>query len=113
MENNFIFSIWLCFRSRTAFEGLPCAGTNFSYLLRNWQEASLKSGLPAIGLRLGDLANRLQTCYHLTTAGKFSEAIVKLRQLLLAVPLLVVDSKQEVCTLFLEVAFFQLYSLIM
>lgn len=83
-------------QSRTAFEGLPSAGTNFVYLLRNWQEASLRNSLPAIGLHLGDLANRLQICYHHTTAGKFSEAISKLRQLLLAVPLLVVDSKQEV-----------------
>ena len=65
-------------------------------LLRNWQEASLKNGLPALGLHLSDLANRLQGCYHLTTAGKFTEAISKLRQLLLAVPLLVVDTKQEV-----------------
>uniref|UniRef100_A0A0N5AHK6 Coatomer subunit alpha n=1 Tax=Syphacia muris TaxID=451379 RepID=A0A0N5AHK6_9BILA len=82
-------------QSKTAFEGIPSAGTNFAYLFRNWQESSLKTGLPAIGLHLGDLANRLQTCYHLTTAGKFSEAIAKLRQILLAVPLLVVDSKQE------------------
>uniref|UniRef100_A0A914ZVK8 Coatomer subunit alpha n=1 Tax=Parascaris univalens TaxID=6257 RepID=A0A914ZVK8_PARUN len=82
--------------SRTAFEGLPSAGSNFAYPLRNWQESSGKNGLPALGLHLGDLANRLQTCYHLTTSGKFAEAIEKLRQLLLSVPLLVVESKQEV-----------------
>uniref|UniRef100_A0A0M3ILK3 COPI_C domain-containing protein n=1 Tax=Ascaris lumbricoides TaxID=6252 RepID=A0A0M3ILK3_ASCLU len=86
----------LVFRSRTAFEGLPSAGSNFAYPLRNWQESSGKNGLPAVGLHLGDLANRLQTCYHLTTSGKFAEAIEKLRQLLLSVPLLIVDSKQEV-----------------
>uniref|UniRef100_A0A0M3J4F2 Coatomer subunit alpha (inferred by orthology to a human protein) n=1 Tax=Anisakis simplex TaxID=6269 RepID=A0A0M3J4F2_ANISI len=83
-------------RSRTAFEGLPSAGVNFAYPLRNWQDAAGKNGLPAVGLQLGDLANRLQVCYHLTTSGKFGEAIEKLRQLLLSVPLLVVNSKQEV-----------------
>ncbi|MFH4977259.1 hypothetical protein AB6A40_003968 [Gnathostoma spinigerum] len=83
-------------RSRTAFEVLPTAGPNFAYPLRNWQDSSGKSSLPAIGLSLGDLANRLQNCYHLTTTGKFGDAIDKFRHVLLAVPLLVVDSKQEV-----------------
>jgi coatomer subunit alpha len=51
-----------------------------------------------ISLQLSDLAQRLQVCYQLTTSGKFGDAIVRFRQLLLAVPLLVVDSKQEVPT---------------
>uniref|UniRef100_A0A1I7WLZ7 COPI_C domain-containing protein n=1 Tax=Heterorhabditis bacteriophora TaxID=37862 RepID=A0A1I7WLZ7_HETBA len=55
-----------------------------------------RNGLPAVGVRLFDLAGRLQQCYHLTTAGKFSDAIVKLRRILLSVPVLVVSSKQEV-----------------
>ncbi|VDK27188.1 unnamed protein product [Gongylonema pulchrum] len=84
-----------CARSRTAYEGLPGAGPNFAYPLRNWQDGAGRSGLPAVGLHLGDLAARLQTCYHLTTSGKFTEAVEKLRLLLLSVPLLVVDSKQE------------------
>uniref|UniRef100_A0A914R8F4 Coatomer alpha subunit C-terminal domain-containing protein n=1 Tax=Parascaris equorum TaxID=6256 RepID=A0A914R8F4_PAREQ len=45
--------------SRTAFEGLPSAGSNFAYPLRNWQESSGKNGLPALGLHLGDLANQV------------------------------------------------------
>ncbi|VIO97225.1 coatomer alpha subunit, putative [Brugia malayi] len=82
-------------RSRATYEGLPSAGPNFVYRLRNWQDGGGRSGLPAVNLQLSDLATRLQTCYHLTTSGKFSEAVEKLRQLLLSVPLLVVDSKQE------------------
>ncbi|MCP9264240.1 Coatomer subunit alpha [Dirofilaria immitis] len=82
-------------RSRAVYEGLPNAGPNFVYRLRNWQDGGGRSGLPAVSLNLGDLATRLQTCYQLTTGGKFSEAVEKLRQLLLSVPLLVVDSKQE------------------
>ncbi|CAG9532834.1 unnamed protein product, partial [Cercopithifilaria johnstoni] len=60
-----------------------------------WQDGSGRSGLPAVNLHLNDLAASLQTCYQLTTGGKFNEAVAKLRQLLLSVPLLVVDSKQE------------------
>ncbi|CAI4229923.1 unnamed protein product [Auanema sp. JU1783] len=82
--------------SRCAFEALPGSGTSFAYPLRNWQEAVGKNGLPAISVRLSDLASRLQQCYHLTTAGKFAEVIVRLRKILLLAPLLVVNSKQEV-----------------
>ena len=37
-----------------------------------------------------------QNCYQLTTLGKFSEAMDKFKLLLLNIPLLVVDSKQEI-----------------
>jgi coatomer subunit alpha len=37
-----------------------------------------------------------QVCYQMTTGGKFQEAVEKLRSLLLSIPLLVVDSRQEV-----------------
>ena len=46
----------------------------------------------------GDLAGQLQQCYHLTTGGKFAEAVDTLRDILHNVPLLVVNSKQEVGT---------------
>lgn len=60
------------------------------------KEAGLKNALPAIGLKLNDLIQRLQLCYQLTTAGKFEEAVEKFRSILLSVPLLVVDNKQEI-----------------
>ena len=37
-----------------------------------------------------------QTAYQLTTAGKFSESIVKMKSILLNVTLLAVDTKQEI-----------------
>lgn len=52
--------------------------------------------MPVVTFQLGDLAQRLQQAYHLTTSGKFNDAITKFRDLLLSIPLLVVESKQEV-----------------
>lgn len=49
-----------------------------------------------MGLRLSDLIARLQQCYQLTTAGRFEEAVERFRAILLSVPLLVVDNKQEI-----------------
>ena len=37
-----------------------------------------------------------QVCYQLTTNGKFVDAVAKLRSLLLTIPLLVVDTKQDI-----------------
>ena len=59
-------------------------------------EVRLKNGVPAVGLKLNDLIQRLQLCYQLTTVGKFEEAVEKFRSILLSVPLLVVDNKQEI-----------------
>lgn len=66
------------------------------YLTRNNQEASAKTSLPAIGLKLDNLVEKLQACYNLTTNGKFCDSIVKFRQILLSIPFLVVNTKQEV-----------------
>lgn len=49
-----------------------------------------------MGLRLSELITRLQQCYQLTTAGRFEEAVERFRSILLSVPLLVVDNKQEI-----------------
>jgi coatomer protein complex subunit alpha (xenin) len=83
-------------RSKAAYNTLPLSPPNFVYPLRNWQEANAKTSLPAVGLKLNELAERLQACYQLTTSGRFADAITKLRSILLSVPLLVVNSKQEV-----------------
>jgi len=37
-----------------------------------------------------------QVCYQLTTGGKFSEAIEKLHTLVLSIPLLAVETRQEI-----------------
>uniref|UniRef100_A0A673A8L3 Coatomer subunit alpha n=1 Tax=Sphaeramia orbicularis TaxID=375764 RepID=A0A673A8L3_9TELE len=64
-----------------------------SLLIKNLKN---EIGLPAVGLRLADLISRLQQCYQLTTAGRFEEAVERFRAILLSVPLLVVDNKQEI-----------------
>lgn len=52
--------------------------------------------MPAVGLKLNTLVQQLQVAYQMTTTGKFGEAIDKFRSILLSVPLLVVDTKQEI-----------------
>ncbi|XP_054261634.1 coatomer subunit alpha-like [Macrosteles quadrilineatus] len=83
-------------QSRTSYSTLPSCPSIFAYPHRNWKEAGPKGGHPVIWVKLSDLVSRLQQCYQLTTAGKFSEAIDKLRNLLLSIPLLVVDTRQDI-----------------
>lgn len=83
-------------RSRTCFITLPSLTPLFSYPLRNFKEQVQQKALPAIGLKLNDLIQRLQSAYTLTTNGKFTDAIELFRSILLSVPLLVVDTKQEI-----------------
>jgi coatomer protein complex subunit alpha (xenin) len=47
-------------------------------------------------MKLEELVARLQLAYRLTTNGKFQEAVEKFRSILLSVPLLVVDSRQDI-----------------
>lgn len=82
--------------SHTAFQALSSAPPLYSYLQRNWKDAGSKNGVPAVGSKLNDLIDRLQACYQLTTSGKFQEAIERFRILLLSIPLLVVETKQEI-----------------
>ncbi|XP_066948012.1 coatomer subunit alpha isoform X1 [Macrobrachium rosenbergii] len=82
--------------SRTSYPGAPALPSLSGYPARNWRTAQLKDQLPAVGMRLSNLMDRLKEASQLTTAAKFSEAVDKLRAILLAVPLIVVDTKQEV-----------------
>ena len=83
-------------RGRTCYLGLPSLPCLRGNPQRNWKDCGAKQGLPAVGLRLSDLIARLQQCYQLTTAGRFEEAVERFRAILLSVPLLVVDNKQEI-----------------
>lgn len=83
-------------RSRTCFQALPSLPPLFGYPQRNWKDAGARKGLPAVGLKLNTLVQQLQVAYQLTTGGKFTEAVTKFRSILLSVPLLIVDSKQEI-----------------
>uniref|UniRef100_A0A8C5XK78 COPI coat complex subunit alpha n=1 Tax=Microcebus murinus TaxID=30608 RepID=A0A8C5XK78_MICMU len=84
-------------------EGKRSSGLTAVWVARNrfavldrMHSVRLKNGVPAVGLKLNDLIQRLQLCYQLTTVGKFEEAVEKFRSILLSVPLLVVDNKQEI-----------------
>jgi len=83
-------------RSRTCFTALPSLNSLYAYPCRNPLQQNLKNILPAIGLKLNDLIQRLQKSYELTTNGKFIEAIENFRNILLSIPLLVVETKQEI-----------------
>uniref|UniRef100_T1J5P8 Coatomer subunit alpha n=1 Tax=Strigamia maritima TaxID=126957 RepID=T1J5P8_STRMM len=86
-------------RGRTAYTAFPVVPSLFGYPQRNWREAAgfpAKNGLPAVGLKLKEMIQRLQICYQLTTAGKFLEAIERFRSLMLSILLLVVENKQEI-----------------
>ncbi|CAI5439371.1 unnamed protein product [Caenorhabditis angaria] len=80
--------------SHRGWGGLGPAGPIYIHPIRNYQEE--KNHLPVVAIKLSLLAKKLQKSYQLTTSGKFGDAIVKLREILLSVPLLVVSSKQEV-----------------
>ncbi|KAJ8034907.1 Coatomer subunit alpha [Holothuria leucospilota] len=83
-------------RSRTAYLGLPALPPVYGFPHRNWREAGARKGQAAVGLKLAHLVHRLQSAYQLTTQGKFAEAIERFRSILLSVPLIVVDTKQEI-----------------
>jgi coatomer protein complex subunit alpha (xenin) len=83
-------------RGRTCYLALPSTMPLYGYPHRNWKEAGAKAGVPAVGLKLNDLVQRLQSAYQLTTQGKFQDAVEKFRSILLGVPLLVVDKKQDI-----------------
>lgn len=82
--------------SRTSFEALPNLESLLAYPQRNWKNAGPKDGHPTTTIKLNDLVQRLQACYQLTTGGKFTEAIEKLQTILLGIPLLVVENRQEI-----------------
>ncbi|CAD7077616.1 unnamed protein product [Hermetia illucens] len=82
--------------SRTSFTALPNLPPLHGYPQRNHKETNPKNARPAVGIKLNDLVQRLQVCYQLTTGGKFSEAIEKLQAILISIPLLIVESKQDI-----------------
>ena len=82
-------------RSRTSNTALPLLPAINNYPQSNWRDAKPNTGLPQVGLKLNDLSDRLQSSYKLTTGGKFVEATEKFRSILLSIPLLVVESKQD------------------
>jgi len=83
-------------RSKGSLPALPLLPSLQVHFHRNWKEAGPKSGLPAKAVKLEDLVADLQSAYKLTTGGKFSDAREKFMQILLSVPLLIVENKQQI-----------------
>ncbi|CAH2208847.1 jg27047, partial [Pararge aegeria aegeria] len=81
--------------ARLMFGALPLVPPLVAHLHRNWKEASGKDLLPVLTAKLSDLVQQLQQCYQLTTSGKFTEATERLQRVVRLVPLLQVESKQE------------------
>ncbi|XP_047539702.1 coatomer subunit alpha isoform X1 [Vanessa atalanta] len=82
-------------RARLQFGALPLVAPLAAHLHRNWKEASGRDLLPVLTVKLNDLVAQLQQCYQLTTSGKFTEAIERLQRLVRVVPLLQLETKQE------------------
>merc|ERR1739848_148656 len=82
--------------SRTSFVAMPGLPPLTCNPHRNHPDTNAKNGLPQISLKLNDLVAALQDGYKMITQGKFEEAIAKFRRILLSVPLLIVDTKQQV-----------------
>ncbi|PSN43415.1 Coatomer subunit alpha [Blattella germanica] len=75
---------------------LPFLAPLYGFPHRNWKDAGPGQGRPTIAIALKDLVKELQTSYQLTTRGQFEEAVGKLQTLILGIPLLAVDTRQEV-----------------
>lgn len=80
--------------SRTSFSAFPNLDSLFAFPCKNWKETT-KNIVPTVGIKLNDLIQTLQVCYQLTTSGKFTEAIEKFQNIVMSVPLLIVENRQE------------------
>lgn len=86
----------LCLDILTAIGLFSCWLIEYFLLCLSRKEAGARGGLPSAGLKLNALVERLQSAYQLTTQGKFGDAVERFRSILLSVPLLVVETKQEI-----------------
>ncbi|XP_063689653.1 coatomer subunit alpha-like [Bolinopsis microptera] len=82
-------------RGAVCLPGIPCQAPVFAYPPRNLNENAPKNALPRKFIKLTELVEQLQVGYQLTTQGKFGDAAVKFHSILLSVPLLIVDTKEE------------------
>ncbi|KAK2718007.1 hypothetical protein QYM36_006704 [Artemia franciscana] len=77
-------------RSKVSIPAMPSNPSMVAYPPR--KGAASKA---AVAISIGNLQEKLKFCYKLTSQGKFSEAVEQFRSLLLSIPLLIVDTKQD------------------
>ncbi|KAI5701194.1 hypothetical protein M8J75_007088 [Diaphorina citri] len=82
-------------QSRTAYSTLPLLAPVTAFPTRKGPGIKENSH-PATNIKLEQLIAKIQQCYQLTTSGKFVDAIEKLRNVLICIPLLVVTTKKEI-----------------
>ncbi|XP_026686772.1 coatomer subunit alpha-like [Diaphorina citri] len=82
-------------QSRTAYSTLPLLAPVMAFPTRKGPGIKENSH-PATNIKLEQLIAKIQQCYQLTTSGKFVDAIEKLRNVLISIPLLVVTTKKEI-----------------
>jgi coatomer protein complex subunit alpha (xenin) len=80
----------------TSYSCLAHLPSKINYPRRNWRDPGMKNSHPTIGVKLNDLLQLLQNCYQLTTLGKFADAIEKFQSIILNIPILVVETRQEI-----------------
>ncbi|KRY66160.1 Coatomer subunit alpha, partial [Trichinella pseudospiralis] len=83
-------------RSKLVLECLPVISPLILYPIKDGGNSMDSNTLPPVGLKMSYMATELQACYRLTTAGKFIDAVEHFHNLLLWIPLMVVDSRQEI-----------------
>eukprot|EP01104_Vermistella_antarctica_P001204 TRINITY_DN1125_c0_g1_i5.p3 TRINITY_DN1125_c0_g1~~TRINITY_DN1125_c0_g1_i5.p3 ORF type:complete len:301 (+),score=93.05 TRINITY_DN1125_c0_g1_i5:26-904(+) len=83
--------------SRISLPATPSTPAIAYGIQRNWQQAGPRGGLPALITSLAPLIERLKkVAYKATTGGKFQEAQTQFLFILHSIPLLVLNTRQEV-----------------
>ncbi|KAL1232850.1 Coatomer subunit alpha [Trichinella spiralis] len=83
-------------RSKLVLECLPVISPLILYPTKDGGNPMDRNTLPPVGLKMSYMATELQACYRLTTAGKFVDAVEHFHNLLLWIPLMVIDNRQEI-----------------
>lgn len=81
--------------SRACLSTIPSVPPVFVHFQRNSGEPPSKA-LPLLSISLAPLIEKLKAGYKATTGGKFSEAMALFLSILHSIPLLVVETKQEI-----------------
>lgn len=82
--------------SRTSYPGMVGLPSLLGYPARNWRGTVHKELLPVLSITLQSCMDKLKEASQLTTGAKFVEAVDQFQSVLLCVPLLALDTRQEI-----------------